>query len=251
MSRAVNIIKNSVIWCVGLIILTIPLFLLFIWKNSVILCAKLLRPSLRGFQTSDIMTIGDSLYKKPMINIGLILKVKGTIDIQDLRTHFAKCLLDPKDSQNQPINMNLFSFIVRYGGYCFKQRVTQMNLENQIYETQINDRETFSEFVVKFFYSPYPEGEPLWNICVLPGFDILENNQKIRNDNKSTIFFRLHHSMGDGYSLIFLFVRLTPRSTPVLTNSFRESFCQKVNNCAINLIFFFTFSFEFRSIKSK
>jgi len=229
MPKVVDILKNSLIWLIGVILLIVPILLLLIWKTCVILTAKILRPSLRSFATSDLMTRSDAVYKKPLINIGLILKFEGSVDISDLRSHFAKCLLDPKDARNQPTNMNLFSFIVRYGGYYFKQRVTTMNLENQIYQGQVSERESFSDFVVKFMYAPYQEGEPFWNVCLLPGVDI-QNSQKVRSESVSTLLFRLHHSMGDGYSLLYLFDQFTQGSTPLLgvNTSIKESFYQKV-----------------------
>jgi hypothetical protein len=223
----VSIIKNTVFWILGLLLLALPLLLLFIWKNLVILFAKLLRPSLKPFSASDIMLLGDRVYKRPLCNIGLVLRAKGELDIAEIRAQFARTLLDPKDSSNQPVNMNLFYFPVRFGGYSFKERVTQMNLENQIYETTLKDHENFSDFVFKFFQAPFVEGEPLWNLCLLPGIDI-KNSQKIRNDSITTLLFRLHHSMGDGYSLIYLFDKFTNTSAPILASDSRESICNKV-----------------------
>lgn len=229
MSGGLIVLKNCLIWLILLVFLTIPLLLLKVWKSLVVLSARVLRPSLRPFEARDTMTIETTIYTKPLINIGFILKVQGKICGEEFRLHFYNTLLEPLDPRTgERVNKNLLRFYKRFWGYAFKQgiKLRDLDLDDMIYESSLRKGEKFSDFVKRFFYSPYEEGKPLWSVALLHSVDPSELNESF---DGTTLLFRLHHSLGDGYSLMYLFEQLAGvTSRKKLTPIFRERVWDKV-----------------------
>ncbi|GAB2221912.1 hypothetical protein Droror1_Dr00013107 [Drosera rotundifolia] len=144
------------------------------------------------------------LYHTPCLNscIVVILGFVTTVDVDVLKAHFAKYL-----SQHRRFSSKL-EFDTENGK---KPRwvLTKVNLDDHVIIPDVDpDTKNLDRFIEDYATDlsnkPFDLSKPLWEFHVL----------KIRTSNAEAIgFFRVHHSLGDGMSLLALTLSMSRKSS--------------------------------------
>ncbi|XP_056166303.1 wax ester synthase/diacylglycerol acyltransferase 4-like isoform X1 [Syzygium oleosum] len=102
-----------------------------------------------------------------------------------------------------PINPRFSSIMVvgKKGGRKWKK--VEVNVENHVHFPCFSSPEGSSSpsdndsllksYILQIAMQPYPEGQPLWEIHII---------QCPTSEAQGTLIFKLHHALGDGYSLV-------------------------------------------------
>lgn len=136
------------------------------------------------------------------------------------------------------LSISCFKFQVKKGR---KTRWTQttIDLDNHIIVPQIDSKIDFpdrfvEDYISNFTKTPLDISKPLWEVHLL----------NIKTSNAESIgIFRIHHSLGDGTSLISLLIAATrktsdPNALPTVpTTRKRDDSRSNVHNCSIIVSF--------------
>ncbi|KAF8027999.1 hypothetical protein BT93_E0802 [Corymbia citriodora subsp. variegata] len=102
-----------------------------------------------------------------------------------------------------PINPRFSSIMVigKKGGRKWKK--VEVNVENHVYVPNFSSQKGSSSpsendsflksYILQIDMQPFPEGQPLWEIHII---------KCPTSEAQGTVIFKLHHALGDGYSLV-------------------------------------------------
>ncbi|XP_048491095.1 wax ester synthase/diacylglycerol acyltransferase 5 isoform X2 [Beta vulgaris subsp. vulgaris] len=173
----------------------------------------------------ELLSPASAAFHKPDFNIHVlaIMGVKVPVNVELLKAKFPSTLCKhPR-----------FSSVVE-GNPCKGEKLrwtrTEVNLDKHIIVPKINPENIDSpeKYVEDYIYNlsktTLDKSRPLWDVHVL--------NLKLSEDVKAVTVFRVHHSLGDGTSLISLLLALTrktsdPEALPTIPAS---KLCNDDNN---------------------
>ncbi len=140
--------------------------ILFLWKWTVVLIAKIFYKNLHATQPNDTYFSIDDAQAMPIVNACQIWRIKGRICINEFRKHFYSCFLSDKESRAR--YLNLYCYLVKFGGYVFKKSVQEIDLEQQILERYLEPGESLEGWITKWFVEEkFRPNVPLWEIVIL------------------------------------------------------------------------------------
>ncbi|MCP3959896.1 MAG: DUF1298 domain-containing protein [bacterium] len=98
--------------------------------------------------------------------------------------------------------------VVRSGRRLCWQKLDDFDLARHVIEApgadRIDSRESLQDYVGTVAARPLPRDRPLWQMQIIPEFV----------EGSSAIFFRVHHCMGDGISMVPILFALMDRDNP-------------------------------------
>jgi hypothetical protein len=199
------------------------LALLFVWKLSIILVAKLFYTDLYATDVNDTYFTVDDAKHIPIVNAAQIWKIKGLVNIHEFRRHFAKCFLSDEECRKR--YRNFYCYLVRFGGYIFKKRVEELDLEKQITERVLEPGRDLNDFIAKWFLEQkFQDKSPLWEIMLL-NLPLTCNTE----EHETILLFKNHHCLADGYSFIHIVDKLTGNASPYFVKDEDDTLFQKVS----------------------
>lgn len=213
-----RVILGTLIWCVCLALLGIPILILVLVKLLVtaITCR-------RSENTQDEKLVplkgddggsGVPQWKIPY-NIGFCLKVRGNIDANEFRNHFSNTF--NLDSDNDPYD-KFFSYFVVRGGYVFRAISRgSLDLSQTISDTQLEENESLENFLARWMIIGHPEKRSRWQVAIIP-----------LPENTTAVAFKMDHNLIDVYSFVHILDKLTGSKAPYLVKDFRENFWGKL-----------------------
>lgn len=155
-----------------------------------------------------IFAVGPT-WLKSVINVGLVLQLEGTLEVEALRKRFHECFLSEEHGERYD---KLWSWIEMRGGYAFRA----VSRKSLILEEQITERDLGNEslegFLRKWIVEKYKEKKPCWEMVLL-------------KSSKKTmcVVLKIHHSICDGYTLLHILDKLTGVNSPYLVKPFKET----------------------------
>ncbi|CAG7835229.1 unnamed protein product [Allacma fusca] len=203
-----QIISHAFGWI--LFLATIPFgFLVFfplrLWKWAVILTARYFRPDLKALLTAyDSIFAIDKFFQKPYAANVTFFIVEGHISLDKIKSGFARNVLNKETEDGEKLYDRLYQVPVSYGGYYFWQEVP-VDIDKQIrctHEFKTNDHQNeLNQILGDLMTSPLPGA--LWEILLYTGYQ----------SDKSVVVFRIHHTLGDGYSFNHLVDEMIEQSS--------------------------------------
>jgi hypothetical protein len=213
-----GIVAGSLIWGIAVLILSIPMIILLIYKVKLILFAKCFRRDLKVFSGLDIMQCPGPSETHSVVNFGFVCKVDSDkINLEDLRDLFIRKFLGP-ERRGVPGYENLLYSVIIFGGYPFGKRATKIDIQELIHEGDLKQGEFLEDLLSTWILSKYHKNSPSWEMLMVP----------LKATSQTAIAFKIHHAFADGYSLLHIFDRLTDNTSPYLVKDFNDTLVQKV-----------------------
>lgn len=186
-----NIFKNSIIKLFSstlflpfisvilFIFVFIPLHALRLLVTFILSCSK----SYRLIDTHSSAYVA-GMYSNPVVGTVLCqVKLEGQVSVRDVKAFF---------EQKVKTFPELTCFISTFLGFWCLKRDLDFAIENHVFENHpvLDDYTKLEKLKSELLNSPYPAGKSPWSVYIT------------RNGTNSILLFRIHHVLGDGYSLM-------------------------------------------------
>lgn len=217
-----ELVLGSLTWAIILILLSLPLTLLFIWKVSVVLVAKCIRRDLLLPKALDIMNAPGSGHKYSIVNFGLVGRFEGQVEVEDVRKLFTQKFLGNEGGSSNKKEYERFHYsLVTFGGFAFFKKISQIDINDKILVKNLDDKEgkILEDLLSEWILEKYKENSPCWEIIIIP----------MRATNQTAFAIKMHHAIADGYSLLYILDQLTDNTSPYLVKDFDDTFGQRVS----------------------
>ncbi|CAL8123081.1 unnamed protein product [Orchesella dallaii] len=185
-------------------------FLFWRWANLIYLRWKWgrLTDLVDGYDI--IGTIDEPTSKQVIMSLKVL---KGTVDLEELRSRCEKTV-GRRDEKGQLVFRKFYQHLDMIGGYyCWKPANFDINHHVRIVdgldpEKVVSEKEVM-EILSQHANMPYASGRAPWEILIIPKFvynkELHKNAEEV--EEKFGMVIRIHHGMGDGFSLMKLIMR--------------------------------------------
>lgn len=241
---SVDFVISVILWIlIGLFIVPL-IFLLFLYKSFVIFLAGRVDKHLHPTHPNDTyFAVGDTT-QVPIVNVAQIWRLEGYLPLEEFKSLFQSLFLSCPESRKN--YLNLYCYLVRFGGYIFKKSVAHLDIDKHVGIRELGAGDNLEQFIVKWMVEEkFGRGKPLWEIVLiyLPvepevSLEKQNDNDKLINNNgeeakkekgfETVVLFKLHHCLTDGYGFIHMVDKLTGNEAPYLVQEEEESVFQKV-----------------------
>lgn len=204
-------IWGIILW-IPLGIIFIPIYLLFFFISTIVhKIAESTRTDLIPLSKVDaVFSFAPSNTRCSNVYTCQIWKVKGRISVESFRIHFHQCFLSTTEKREKYIN--LYCYFEEFLGYIFKKRVPTIDLKYHIHEMNLKEEgySSLEAFVGQWMVSHDIDTKmklkrPIWMIKIIHN-----------SENESTVIFKLHHGICDGYTIVHLMGKLSGEHAPYL-----------------------------------
>jgi len=200
-SNIVLVVKSVFGWSVLLPLLIIFVLPLYVWKTFVISFTRIVHPELRPISESDVIFTLDFLQdddpearQNVLNNIGTCMELEASsmeIDQTVFVQHLENTLLRNKDLQDDV--WKLKCHLVRYCGYTFRKETSRFSIHNHVKKVDLTSEQNLLEYLNTWITKPYDTPDmPPWEFLIL------------KSNFKEYIAYKIHHSIGDGFTMIQL-----------------------------------------------
>ncbi|ODN04839.1 hypothetical protein Ocin01_01837 [Orchesella cincta] len=211
-----------------------PMYLLFyILRHVVHKLTRIFQPDLIPIgKTDSVMAFGPSNTESSNMYTTQVWKVKGKIDVEEFRNHFYHCFLATEEDRKKYVN--LYCYFVEYLGYVFKRRVNSIDLKFHIRELKLPEGKSVEDFVGGWMVDHHiidnERGieRPSWEIKVIPDAPYNQDDPGNLCEGRTTIVFKLHHGICDGYTIVHLAGKLAGQQAPYLFKEPEPKFYHKM-----------------------
>jgi len=228
--------------CYPLVILSLPIFL---WRIVIKYAAMFLRKDLaKMLTTRGQMFAVDRLHEAPKCNIVVTLVGEGTVDNEAAKNFILQRLVEspPKDSLGAERYPELKQHLVKWGGYYFWKQCENFSIDDHF--TIIDDGKIYTEDDLKALAQKYVglkwrKGKPMWDVVFVKNYEP-KNTSGNCGGPRTACLLRVHHSLGDGYSFLYLLMEAIAGKEviSVVPNYFSRS---------LPLLFIYGITFPFRA----
>lgn len=177
----------------------------YIWKTFVLFLLKLL------YWNKEISFLGPmdlyfislegtvNYYLNPRKVLPMTLVLDGVLEEAELKNRFQNEVIEFRDSKKGAVYKRLRQKHIKRFGYIFFIPDENFTIDNHIRTMNIPlNEESVLEFVKKETLAPFKPSSSLWEIILVPNFN---------GENKTLLFFRVHHTFMDGFSILSIFKR--------------------------------------------
>lgn len=218
-----EIVIGTIQWILLFIVLSVPLTIFFIWKILVIVVAKCLKRNLVILKPLDTVNAPGRGDVQSVVNFGLVCRIDGEISLIDFQKKFSQKFLthETENSHKHKFQYERLHYaLVTFLGFAFFQRIDQININELIYVRNINEQrgQVLEELISDWILEKYKENSPCWEIIIIP----------MKNTNQTAIAIKLHHTLADGYSLVYILDKLTENTSPYLVKGDNDGWGQRV-----------------------
>ncbi|CAL8145979.1 unnamed protein product [Orchesella dallaii] len=200
----------------SLILFSIPLLLLFIYRS--ILSLIFIVYYKRKFQLIDCSSAAYSAWDSfaNVVNITFFVYIEGPCNIEKLRSRVSKNILGSGNTSFQPYGILLKAPVQKFGFMCLRDQSANIDFNHHVRFLNADDtnknltEHQFLDIVAKLADHEWPENQPKWEFLVAP---------KVLKDDKvgSVIVVKFHHFYVDGITLAcFLKNCVVDQPTPKL-----------------------------------
>jgi hypothetical protein len=161
-----------------------------------------LKPEFGKIMTTRSCLVGtDDLHGRPKANLLVILVLQGRLHLSAVKEDFMVRLINLKDKKGDHVHPELQQTIQFWMGYLFWKWDPKFSPDNHFEERldPVNE-DSVNELSTKLLKKPWKRGQSPWEAIVFPHY----KTKFGANHDKTLVFFRLHHSMADGFSVIKL-----------------------------------------------
>ncbi|OXA49190.1 O-acyltransferase WSD [Folsomia candida] len=163
------------------------IFPLAIYRKIVIWLSSWNKELSGPLSLNDCAWAWDDVYNRPLAGIVFVIYLKGTHSFSDLVARIEKASgKDPKFTCS----------LTRWMNVPFWKKCDNFNLHNHIKLNTESDPAILAEFINSQVTKSFLAGQPLWECISLPNYTPAEHG------TKSAIIIRIHHSIGDGLSML-------------------------------------------------
>jgi len=205
----------------GLIImLTLLLFLITPFVLIVILCMFLVRLVVSKFAVSARPDLGnllspssaafatDLVYNKiPKTPLLVTVYLDGHLEIEEFRERVRKVIHETDPTTEKLLRPELQQFVTTWCGLLFWKWETSFHVSEHVriweeyaHVPELNEDDML-EIGNSLFHQSFSAGKSPWEFLVLHN---TRAKEEISNDPRTTVLFRLHHGLADGYGLLKL-----------------------------------------------
>lgn len=177
--------------------------------------ANLLYMRLRWGHLTDLVdgydiigTIDEPTSKQVIMSLKVL---QGPADLEDIRSKCEKTV-SRKDTKGNLVFRKFFQYLDTIGGYyCWKPAVFDMNHHVRVMDGVDPDKIMTESDVMKLLSEvankPFAEKRAPWEILIIPKYMYNKEVGTTQTTDKFGLVIRIHHGMGDGFSLMKLIMR--------------------------------------------
>ena len=208
-----------------LIIILVTVVPVFIVVTSPIYLFRWILPFLaRNFRkdlgkmatTSSTVFMADDIYGTPCANVLGYLAFSGIFDMEQFERELDKKVIQLRNENGTLVYPELQQNIVRWFGYSFwkwnpnftlKNHIQVLNTMNEFHDSDMQ------ELFAKGLELSFSKDKSPWEFTIIPNYISKIDKSECKSDTRkisTALIFRMHHSLGDGYSALKLFNKIFP-----------------------------------------
>lgn len=183
-----------------------PIFLL---RLAVIKAAKYFRPDLNTIVNPQGNLFASELFssKPPRSCLVVPIVFQGHFTLSDFRKRFANMVNLTDQETGKSVYAEYKQFVEKWFGFAFWKNDPNFDIENHVSECNFDNYQRdqcfsskdISNIVEQLLNKKFPQGRSPWDVCVANNY----SDPHFPDGVKTVIIVRLHHTLADGFSLLY------------------------------------------------
>jgi len=164
------------------------------------------------FSSNAYYIASDDIYSSPKctILVGPVFPGGASVSIEKLRLDFTTKILQARKANGEILYPEMTQVPVKCCGFHFWKSLSNFKIEDYVRELLPSNKEFNAREIESIqndlTFRPYEEEKCLWECLLLRNCNL---SQQRDSELSSIVFFRMHHSLTDGYSALNIISQLS------------------------------------------